>query len=344
MKSRQLWFTGPHSVEVIEKELDVLGARDVLVRTVCSAISTGTEMLIFRNQFPESLTLDESIEALSAQAVRYPLQYGYACVGKVEEIGEEIEPHWFGKTVFSFQPHCSNFIASPAELVPVPADIDPSAAVFLANMETAVNFLLDASPKVGERVLISGQGIVGLLTSGLLAQFPLAGLFALESIEARQRWAQQIGVNGVFDANQKDAMTELRNQLRLTEQNGGADLIIEVSGSPDALNLAIDLCGYAGRILVGSWYGTKIAPINLGERFHRNRIQIVSTQVSSIAPENTGRWDSARRFEVAWEMIRRCQPEQFISHRFPLKSAGAAYELLDKNPVEALQVLFDYGV
>ncbi len=148
--------------------------------------------------------------------------------------------------------------------------------------------------------------------------------------------------NRVFDVNQLDEMADLHSALRLNEQHGGADLIIEVSGSPEALNLAIDLCGYAGRILVGSWYGTKRAAINLGERFHRNRMQIVSTQVSSIAPKNSGRWDPGRRFEVAWEMIRRCQPEQFISHRFSLASAGQAYELLDKNAGEALQVVFDY--
>ena len=299
MNSQQLWFTGPHSVEVREKELEVSGVRDMLVRNVCSAISAGTEMLVFRNQLPDSLALDESIAALSGQAVQYPLQYGYACVGKVEAIGEDVEPDWFGKTVFSFQPHCSSFVASPATLIPVPADIDPYAAVFLANMETAVNFLLDASPKVGERVVIVGQGIVGLLTSGLLAQFPLACLFAVENIADRQRWAHQIGVNRVFDINQPDELAELHNVLNPNEQYGGADLIIEVSGSPEALNLAIDLCGYAGRILVGSWYGTKRAAINLGERFHRNRMQIVSTQVSSIAPENSGRWDPGRRFEVA---------------------------------------------
>ena len=342
MKSQQLWFTGPHSVEVREKELEVSGARDVLVRNVCSAISAGTEMLVFRNQLPDSLALDESIEALSGQAVQYPLQYGYACVGKVEAIGEDVEPDWFGKTVFSFQPHCSSFVASPAALIPVPADIDPSAAVFLANMETAVNFLLDASPKVGERVLIVGQGIVGLLTSGLLAQFPLACLFAVESIADRQRRAEQIGVNRVFDINQPDELAELHNVLRPNEQYGGADLIIEVSGSPEALNLAVDLCGYAGRILVGSWYGTKRAEVNLGERFHRSRIQLLSSQVSSIAPELSGRWDKARRFDVAWELIEKCSPQRFITHRLPLESAAKAYALLDESPHEALQVVFDY--
>ena len=101
MKSQQLWFIGPHSVEVREKELQVSGARDVLVKNVCSAISAGTEMLVFRDQLPDSLALDDGIEALSGQSVQYPLQYGYACVGKVEAIGEDVEPNWFGKTVFS---------------------------------------------------------------------------------------------------------------------------------------------------------------------------------------------------------------------------------------------------
>ena len=113
MKSQQLWFTGPHSVEVREKELEVSGARDVLVRNVCSAISAGTEMLVFRNQLPDSLALDESIEALSGQAVQYPLQYGYACVGKVEAIGEDVEPDWFGKTVFFVSASLQQFCCQP---------------------------------------------------------------------------------------------------------------------------------------------------------------------------------------------------------------------------------------
>jgi len=342
VKTQQLWFTNPSEVEVREQELDVPGPRQVRVRNLCSAISAGTEILVYRGQLPDAMALDASIGALAQQQAQYPLQYGYACVGKVEELGDEIEPDWYGKTVFSFQPHCSGYVSELSALIPVPADINTRAAVFLANMETAVNFALDATPRVGERVIVVGQGIVGLLTSSLLAQYPLAGLFAIESLDARKARARTVGVNEVFDVNKPDELQQLKDYLQLNSATGGADLIMELSGSPEALNLAVELCGYAGRIVVGSWYGTKRAAINLGERFHRNRMQIVSSQVSTIAPENTGRWDAARRFEVAWEMIRRCRPEQFITHSLPFESAGHAYELLDKSPQDALQVIFDY--
>jgi threonine dehydrogenase-like Zn-dependent dehydrogenase len=120
------------------------------------------------------------------------------------------------------------------------------------------------------------------------------------------------------------------------------DLSIELSGSPDALNDAIALTGFSGRIVVGSWYGRKPAQIDLGGSFHRSRIKLLSSQVSSISPELSGRWDKARRFESAWGAIRRIQPEKWITHRFPLEKAGEAYLLLEEAPGSAIQVLFTY--
>ena len=134
----------------------------------------------------------------------------------------------------------------------------------------------------------------------------------------------------------------MKEILRLDHATGGADVVFELSGSPEALNLAVDLCGYDGRIVVGSWYGSKRAGINLGERFHRKRMAIVSSQVSTIAPELSGRWDKARRFSLAWEMMRKCRPAQFISHCLPFDSAAEAYRLLNDSPEAALQVIFDY--
>jgi len=341
-KAQQLWFLSPHRVEVREQELPALQPDQVLVEALCSAISPGTELLVYRGQLPDTMALDEGISAFAGQSVSYPLQYGYASVGRVVEIGAEVDSNWRGRTVFSFQAHASHYVAEPESLIPLPHGIAPEAAVFLANMETAVNLLQDASPRIGERAVVIGQGIVGLLTSQLLAEFPLAGLFALDGVETRREYARRAGVTGSFDPLSDTDLAELNKRLQLEHDGGGADLVLEVSGSPQALNLAIDLCGYAGRIVVGSWYGTKRAEVNLGERFHRNRIQLLSSQVSSIAPELSGRWDKARRFDVAWELIEKCSPQRFITHRLPLESAAKAYALLDESPHEALQVVFDY--
>lgn len=344
MKAQQLWFLSPKQVEVREQQLPPLRPDQVLVKAHCSAISPGTELLVYRGQLPGTMALDAGISAFAGQSANYPLQYGYASVGQVVDIGAEVDAHWRGKTVFSFQAHASHFVAEPESLIPLPDNIEPQAAVFLANMETAVNLLQDANPRIGERAVVIGQGIVGLLSSQLLAEFPLAALFALDGEEFRREHAKRAGVTGSFDPMSAAELAELNQRLELEQAGGGADLVLEVSGSPQALDLAIDLCGYAGRIVVGSWYGTKRAEVNLGERFHRNRIQLLSSQVSTIAPALSGRWDKARRFDVAWHMIEKCSPQRLITHRLPLASAAKAYELLDESPHEALQVVFDYQI
>ncbi|MBI2334085.1 MAG: zinc-binding alcohol dehydrogenase, partial [Chloroflexi bacterium] len=120
------------------------------------------------------------------------------------------------------------------------------------------------------------------------------------------------------------------------------DLVFELTGSPSALNTAIEHTAFSGRIVIGSWYGQKRAEIDLGGSFHRSRIKLISSQVSSISPELSGRWDKSRRFEVAWQALERIQPQKWITHRFSLNDAAKAYRLLDENPGETIQVVFDY--
>ncbi|MEQ8313342.1 MAG: zinc-binding dehydrogenase [Gammaproteobacteria bacterium] len=342
MKARQLWFNGPASVEVREQALPPLLPGQVLVENLYSAISAGTELLVYRGQLPDSLSLDDSLDAFAGEAASYPLQYGYAAVGRIIEVGKQVDPATKGRTVFSFQPHASHYQCALDSTLLVPDGIDPRAAVFLANMETAVNLVHDARPLLGERVIIMGQGIVGLLVSNLLAQYRLAELAVLEPVERRRELAEQAGVHSALSPDSASAMSDLRKRLAVTETHGGADVVIELTGNPEALNLSLELCGYSGRVVVGSWYGTKSAKLNLGERFHRNRIRLVSSQVSTIDPKLSGRWDKARRFQLAWEMIQKCEPEKYISNSIPLENAADAYQLLDSGDESALQVIFDY--
>lgn len=342
MKARQLWFNGPASVEIREQELSPLQPGQVLVENLYSAISAGTELLVYRGQLPDSLSLDDSLDAFVGEAASYPLQYGYAAVGRIIEVGKQVDPAAKGRTVFSFQPHASHYQCALDSTLLVPDNINPRAAVFLANMETAVNLVHDARPLLGERVVIMGQGIVGLLVSNLLAHYRLAELAVLEPLERRRELAEQVGVHLAVSPDSVSAMTDLRRRLGLAGSHGGADLVIELTGNPEALNLALELCGYSGRVVVGSWYGTKSAKLNLGERFHRNRIQVISSQVSTIDPKLSGRWDKARRFQLAWDMIQACEPEKYISNSMPLEKAADAYQLLDSGDESALQVVFDY--
>ena len=342
VRAQQLWFTGVEQLELREHEFSAPAADELLVEVECSAISAGTEMLVYRGQIPNEMALDANIAALRDQQ-QYPLQYGYASVGIVKTIGINVDPKWLGQRVFAFQPHASHFITTLANIILVPFDIAAEDAVFLPNMETAVNLIQDGSPALGERVVVLGQGIVGLLVSNLLAQFPLAALLGVDAIPLRRERALQLGVGKVFDPFSTADVIALKQQLNAAENPKGADLIYEVSGAPDALNLAIALSGFSSRIVIGSWYGNKTAAIALGGDAHRNRLNISTSQVSSLAPELSGRWDKARRFELSWQMLRNLRPSQFITHRASLSDASRMYKSLDQAPAEILQAIFIYS-
>ncbi|MGZ4903772.1 MAG: GTP cyclohydrolase II [Halobacteriota archaeon] len=331
-----LYFTGARAISIQDEELPSVAADHVLVQTLLSAVSPGTETLIYRGEFPEDIPIDENIADLSG-AFAYPLKYGYATVGQVIATGSDVDAEWEGRIVMAFHPHESHFNAPPDTLIPVPDDVPVEDALFLPNMETAINFVMDGSPLVGEHVAVFGQGIVGLLTASVLAHFPIASLVTLDRHERRRYASHELGTTVSLDPEEGDLQEMLRAHLP-----NGADLTYELSGSPIALDQALEATGYTGRIVVGSWYGNKRASLNLGGRFHRSRIRLISSQVSSIAPRFAGRWTKARRFETAWDMIRQIRPSRFITHRFPIKEAAHAYELLDQKPGETIQVLFTY--
>ncbi len=336
MKRHILTFTAPRQVELREETLPALGADDVLVETVCSAISAGTEMLIYQGRFPRDLETDSVISALRGR-FDYPLAYGYACVGKVVEIGRLVNGEWKDRLVFAFQPHATHFVAKPDSLFPIPSPLSHATACFLPNMETAVNLVQDAAPILGERVMVLGQGVVGLLTTTLLHEFPLETLITADCYELRRKASLEIGAAASLDPDSKDFHAQARALLK-----NGADLTLELSGNPSTLDAAIALTAFSGRVVIGSWYGEKRASIDLGGAFHRSRIQLISSQVSSIAPELSARWDKARRFDLAWNALQKIEPEKWITHRFPLSQAAQAYRLLNENPRETIQVLFEY--
>lgn len=337
MIRKTIYFSAPGRVELREEPLPAPTEDEVLVETCVSAISAGTEMLIYRGQFPRDLA--DSRDAVSS-SLSFPVAYGYACVGRVTEIGKSVGEEWQDRMVFAFEPHASRFIAKPQSLFSIPATLAPETAVFLPNMETAVNLVQDAAPILGECALILGQGAVGLLVAALLHEFPLSQLVTTDRFGLRRQTSLDIGVQDSLDPARGDWHVAALNH---TPHNGdGFDLTLELTGNPSALDDAIALTRFSGRIIVGSWYGEKRAAVDLGGGFHRSRIKLVSSQVSSIAPELAGRWDKSRRFEVAWSALERIRPEKWITHRFPVDKAAEAYQLLDKSPAQAIQVVFSY--
>jgi len=327
MKRFSLYFTAPRRVELREESFAWPQAGKILVQTLSSAVSAGTELLFYRDQVPGDLQVDETIPGLSGK-FRYPLKYGYASVGKIIEIENKKHSSLLGSMVFSLHVHESHFCAAPDEVLVLPAHVQPEEAVFLPILETAVNFMLDGRPLIGERAAVFGQGVVGLLTTALLARFPLESIVTFDSYELRRKVSELMGARASFEPGGK------------REQS--ADITYELSGNPDALALAIESTAFSGRIVIGSWYGRKKATAAFGGRFHRSRIKLISSQVSTITPELSGRWSKVRRLETAVRMLEEINTVPLISHRFPFSRAPGAYELLDRSPEETLQVVFSY--
>lgn len=322
-------FEAPFAVGVRSEEADEPVAGEVGVRAALSAVSAGTELLFYRGQVRPGEPVDAALPALTGP-MRYPVRYGYAVVGRVESLGPGVDPQWRGRRVFCFHPHADRFAAPVLGLVPVPEAVEDADAVFLANMETAVTLVLDGAPRIGESVVVFGQGVVGLLTTALLARFPLSRLTAIDPVKLRRTASEQLGATAALAPGD------------VPGSDGAPDLLYELSGEPGTLDSVIDLAGVGARIVVGSWYGTKTAPVELGGKFHRGRLRLMSSQVSTLPPGLGPGWDRTRRMALAWDMIRAIRPSRLITHRFPLRRAPEAYALLHARPSAVLQVILHY--
>jgi 2-desacetyl-2-hydroxyethyl bacteriochlorophyllide A dehydrogenase len=328
-----LLFAAPRRIELAAEPVDDPAPGQALVRTLTSAISAGTELLAFRGELGEDTPLDETLGALERGTFTFPFRYGYACVGEVVAVGEGVDGAWVGRRVFGFHPHATMFAAPVADLLRVPDGLESDRAALFAHMETAVNLVLDGAPLYGEKVQVIGLGTVGMLTTALLARFPLAVLAASDPLAHRTQAARALAA--------RDMVTG-RDQIRRALEPRGADLIYELSGNPDALDEAIAVAGHEARVVVGSWYGNKRARVDLGTAFHRRRLRLVSSQVSHIGADLSARWDRPRRSDAAWRALADIDPRPLVSHRIPFEKAADAYELLDRSPEKVLQVLLDY--
>jgi 2-desacetyl-2-hydroxyethyl bacteriochlorophyllide A dehydrogenase len=325
-----VYFNKPHQVQILEEPIPKPAQDEVLIQTLYSGISSGTEMLFYRGLMPTDTEFDSNIPSLQHR-LNYPFKYGYCSVGTVLETKNK---NLKNRLVFVLNPHEHYFCAKEDQLLLIPEQISAQEALFIPNMETAINLVLDGSPLIGERVLVLGLGIVGLLTSALLHQFPLTTLAGVDLYTQRLQWAKELGMHLALNAKQSD----LEQQLKAHS----FDLIYELTGNPEALNSAIASAIYEGRIVLGSWYGTKPCTLDLGGKFHRNRIKIIASQVSTIASELQGRWTKARRFDLVFSMLEKIKPARFISHQFHITKADKAYQLIEKKPEETLFIALTY--
>jgi len=339
MTRRSLYFVGPRELEIQKTPIPEPDSNELRVRTERSAISPGTELLVYTDSVSDDLSADLHLDALSGP-LSYPLAYGYAAVGHVEAVGEAVDDDWIGRRVFAFHPHESHFCATVEQLQVVPEEIPTAAATLFPSVETACTLVQDGNPRLGERVVVFGQGLIGLTTTALLAAFPIE-LITVDPVASRRRLSKQLGAT---ESVAPDAVGDVV-QLPADSPNGeraGADLSYELSGNPAALDSAISVTGYDGRIVVGSWYGTKRTELDFGGRFHRSRISIASSQVSTIDPSLRGRWDRNRRTSLAWDRLAQLPADELLTDEYPIEAAGEAYARLAQRADDTLGICFSY--
>ena len=340
MARRSLYFVAPGEVEVREEPIPEPAADELLVRTTVSAVSPGTECLVYEGNVPSEMAADANLDALSG-SLSYPLKYGYAAVGVVEAVGDTVDTDWLGRQVFAFHPHESHFRATADELHPVPDGVSAEVATLLPTVETAVTLVQDGEPKLGERAVVFGQGLIGLVTTALLGEFPLDRLVTVDYSPARRERSLELGATASVDPDSLGDALPLPGGTT-GEEPAGADLSYELSGNPEALDAAVSATGYDGRIVVGSWYGTKPTELDLGGRFHRSRISLSSSQVSTIDPSLRGRWDRDRRLALAWDRLAALDLDGLLTDRYPIDEAPAAYDTLATSTDGTLGTLFSY--
>ena len=331
---RALWFAGRRRAELRPEEVLAPGPGEVRVRAILSAVSHGTEMLVYRGGAPEDLPLDLPT---FAGGFGFPIKHGYASAGRVLDTGPGVTALAPGDPVFVHHPHQDVFIVRASFPVPLPRDLDPLRSVFFANMETALNVAHDAHARLGETAVVFGQGVVGLLVTRLLAMSGVSVL-AVEPVPGRRELALKMGAAAAFGP---DGAGE---RVQAATDGRGADVAVEASGSGASLAAAVGCVAVEGTVVAASWYGTEPVALPLGGHFHRGRVRIRSSQVGRVAPELSARWDAGRRRRAVVSLLRdpRLPLDSLVSHRIPFGRAPEAYRMLDEGPGDAVQVVFDY--
>lgn len=297
-KTRALWYVSPGCVELRSTNLFRPGADHAVVRTSWSALSRGTERLIFNGKAPPS-EYSRMRAPMQEGDFPFPVKYGYCAVGVVEEG----PPALLGREVFVLHPHQERFAAPFAMMHLVPQGVPARRACLAANMETALNALWDSAAGPGDRILVAGAGVVGLLTAFLCAGLPGADVTVCDIDESRRPIAASFGAQFAMPAD-------------LAGRDFGSDVVFHASATPQGLATAMDSAGLEARIVEMSWFGEGATPAPLGGAFHSRRLQLIGTQVGQVSPSRRPRWSYARRIAKALELLQDERLDQLFSHEF----------------------------
>lgn len=279
---RALWYTAPGKAELRQTAMPAPASNQVLVKTLFSGLSRGTERLVFEGKVPAAEYARMRLPTQEGE-FSFPVKYGYAAVGMVEEGPAALK----GKTVFALHPHQERFVIPAADAVVVPSSVPARRAVLAANLETALNILWDGHAAPADRIVIIGGGLVGLLTAALATGLPGAEVTVVDKDKSRADLAKRIGAAFSLPENAPH----------------DADLVVNASASEAGLCLGIELAGTEATVIEASWHGDKPVSVPLGGKFHSRRLRILSSQVGTLPADRRARWTHARRMEATLRLL-----------------------------------------
>jgi threonine dehydrogenase-like Zn-dependent dehydrogenase len=305
--ARALWTVALDTCEIRPEPLPACGPSQARVRTIVSAISGGTESLVFAGKIPPS-EFERMRAPHQSGDFPFPVKYGYAAVGRVEDG----PPEWIGRRVFVLHPHQDWFVVPVAALTPLPDTIPSERCALTANLETALNAVWDAGVGPGDKVAVIGAGVVGALVAAIVSRLPAVDLTLIDIDPDKRATAATFGAD----------FTLLSDIARLPAD---FDCIFNASGHGDGLVAGLAIAGFEAKIVELSWYGSQTAMLPLGAGFHSRRLQIISSQVGQISASRRPRVDYARRMAVVARLMDDARLDTLIGDQIAFEEAPARF-------------------
>jgi hypothetical protein len=323
MESRALWHRNNVISEII-RQPEIEDLQRIKINSKYSLVSSGTEILIARGLVPSSLYMEMVVPYMKGEFT-FPIKYGYSLVGEIDAKDKS----YHQKPVHLLHPHQDICLVHHEDCFEIDCDIPAKRATLASNMETIVTAIWDSEVSIGDRVLITGFGLIGSLLARILSMMPGIEVYILEIAEKRKQYVK----------NMNFALLESPDEV-----NQPFDIAFNTSHHESGLQHCIDLTGTEGKIIELSWYGNKDVSIQLGGSFHSMRKKILSSQVSALPLNRLGRWDFKRRKKLVFELLRNPSFDDHLTHEISLDEAAELFNQWRHENPEGLGYCINYSL
>jgi len=322
MKANALWHTTSEFSAILEQELPDRNNHMLLIESLYSLVSLGTERLVASALIPVTIG-DQMAVPYMEGSFSLPCKYGYSLVGKVLKGPAEYK----GKTVHLMHPHQDKSWVNASSVYTIPPEIPAQRAVLASQVETAVNAIWDSRISLGDTVLIAGFGLVGAIIALLALDIPGVKVSILEKNEYRKEIAREMCFHVLDKPDENDEVY---------------DVAIHTTGDEKVLQFCIDHIGLESQVTEVSFYGKKSVTLMLGETFHSGRKRIVVSQVSQIPSQKMNRWDLERRKNLVFDILEDKRFDLLVGNIVPFEHAPVLFNQIRYGLINDISVVFQY--